>query len=226
MLLLAGGLWAAAAAERWWPACRPGELTSTACGLVQDHRFDYVVPSAPWEPIGRTAEYAGAGYLALALAFAALAWGRPRRFALPLAATVALATATVGVTTLLSGLQDRPVAPSFGGLGLLVWALAGPFVVVALCTTPTRAGRRARGAVGGLLTGTALALATPIPGYLLAPTFLGSYDTPAWGGGVEVVALALAAAGAAWTAVRSAPGQGDREGGVAGAGGQLDVASV
>ena len=52
LLVLAAGLWAAAAFERWWPACRPGQLASQGCVLLQDHRYDYVAPSAPWEPVG------------------------------------------------------------------------------------------------------------------------------------------------------------------------------
>ena len=196
LLLLAGAASAAAAAERWWPDCRPGELASPACTLAQDHRFDYVVPSAPWEPLGSAAEYAGAGHLALALAFAVMAWGRPLRFVLPLGVTLALATGTMGVTTLLSGLWDRPVAPTVGGVAQLVWALAGPPVVLVLCAALTPASRRR----GGLATGALLALATPIPGYLLAATFNGSHDTPAWSGAVEAAALVLAtdAGMAAW----------------------------
>ena len=199
LLLLAGAASAAAAAERWWPACRPGELASPACTLAQDHRFDYVVPSAPWEPLGSAAEYAAAGYLLLALAFAFMGFGRPRRLVLPLGATVALATGTIGVTTLLSGLWDRPVAPTVGGVAQLVWALAGPPVVLLLCAALTPASRRRR----GLATGALLALATPIPGYLLASMVNSSHDTPAWSGAVEAVALVLAAAAgmAAWRGV-------------------------
>jgi len=223
LLVLAAGLWAAAALERWWPACRPGQLASQGCVLLQDHRYDYVAPSAPWEPVGRAAEYAGAGHLLLAAALVCLAVGRARWVAL-MAGVPAAATAGVGVAALTSGAVGRPVGQGVGVVALLVWALAGPPLVVAVCAARRRRGAQA---VSGWVTGALLALATPVPDYLLTPSF-GEipYDTPVWSGVVGAVALLLAAGSSAVAAGWSGPRKGDGEGRVAGTAAEGHAAAV
>ena len=228
MLALAGGLWAAAAMERWWPACRPGELGSVACSLIQDHRFDYVAPSAPWVPVGSAAQYAGAGYLALAVAFAVMAAGRPRAVVIPLGSVLAVSTAGVGVVTLASGVVERPVAPTAGVVAMSGWGLAGPLLILGLCALRTRPGR---GPDPAWFMAAFLLLATPIPGFLFTPTFgHGSYDTVSWDGMLGAIMLVLAGGAALTSAclpdVRSPAGEGDGEDGVARGGGELDVAAV
>ncbi|MEO6414346.1 MAG: hypothetical protein ABIO48_17285 [Pedococcus sp.] len=228
VLALAGGLWAAAAVERWWPACRPGERGSLACTLIQDHRFDYVAPSAPWVPVGSAAQYAGAGYLALAVAFAVMAAGRPRPVGLPLGSVLALVTAVVGMVTVASGVLERPVAPAIGVVAMAVWGLAGPLLILGLCALRVRP---RRGPDPAWFTTAFLVLATPIPGFLFTPTFgHGSYDTASWDGMLGAIMLVLAGGAALASAclpdVRSPAGEGDGEDGVAGGGGELDVAAV
>ena len=42
LLAGAGVLRVAAAAQRWWPACKPGDFDADACIKVQDHLYDYL----------------------------------------------------------------------------------------------------------------------------------------------------------------------------------------
>jgi hypothetical protein len=71
-----------------------------------------------------------------------------------------------------------------------VWGLAGPFLVLGLCALRVR--RRSGPDPAWFMAGF-LVLATPIPGFLLTPTFgHGSYDTVSWDGALGAIALVLA----------------------------------
>src|SRR5688572_7641692 len=74
LLVCAGALCVAAAAQRWWPACKPGDFDAVACIERQDHLYDYVAPTAPWVPIGDAAQFAGVALVLLALGLALLPW--------------------------------------------------------------------------------------------------------------------------------------------------------
>jgi hypothetical protein len=207
-LVASGALTFAAAYERWWPACPRGDLDASACVRLQSHEFDYLVPTAPWQPIGQDAEYAGLALLALALAAVVLPFvlggaaprGPWRIFELVLAVVPAGALAVLGVATLRAGLTGEPTsAPAVMGLAFLVWAVAWPAALTAYAVfAPRHAGRRRAVAVAVLL-----ALSTPVPVLLLlGPIAAGytSYDTVPWTEATAAPFLLVAAALVAWPA--------------------------
>ena len=124
----------------------------------------------PVRPLGARrvgGAYAGAGYLALALAFAVMA-GRHPRAVLPLGSALALSTAAVGVVTLAergrraAGRTDR----RGGGPGRR--GLSPDRSWSSVCAPS--ASRPGRGRTRSWCHGMAfLVLATPIPGFLFTP---------------------------------------------------------
>ena len=72
LLVASGALMYAASWQRWAGACAWGDVDGTLCTLRQDHLYDFVAPSAPWEPVGDAAQLAGWSLLALTVAFALL----------------------------------------------------------------------------------------------------------------------------------------------------------
>src|SRR5688572_32324946 len=105
----------AASWQRWAGACPWGDVDGALCTIRQDHLYDFVVPTAPWEPVGDAAQLAGWSLLVLALAYVLLPWAphRPpagRRLRSALVGAV-LALGAVGVATLRSGLAGSVVPP-------------------------------------------------------------------------------------------------------------------
>ena len=106
LLVTSGALMYAASWQRWAGVCPWGDDDGARCSVRQDHRYDFVAPSAPWEPVGEAAQLAGWSLLVLALAFALLPWAltgrRPR---------VASAVALVGAVLALgdSGRRHPPL---------------------------------------------------------------------------------------------------------------------
>lgn len=206
-LAAAGVLTYAAASERWWPACSRGEFDSAACLRVQSHELDYLVPTAPWEPIGRAAEYGGASLLALALAALVAPFvlrpgvphGGWRTFALVVAIVPATALVVLGLVTLRAGLTGEPtpgsleLAPVF-----LVWAVAWPgALTVFACVAPGRTHRS-----GAVLLAGVLGLSTPVPVVLvLGPIAAGylAHDAVPWSEATAAPLLIVAAV-AVWPA--------------------------
>ncbi|SEC98887.1 hypothetical protein SAMN04489844_3411 [Nocardioides exalbidus] len=137
LLVASGALMFAASRQRWASACPYGGSPDTpACEVRQDHRFDVVVPSDPWTPIGTSAQQAGWSLLVLASAMlllpfalaagrAAVGWG--------LGAVVAAGgIADIGQATLRSGLAGRPIAPLTESGSLLWWCLVPTVLLVGL----------------------------------------------------------------------------------------------
>jgi hypothetical protein len=90
------------------------------CVALQDHLYDYTVPSEPWAPIADAATWEGVSLLALGLGVvlvSATVAGRWLTWLLATAAGAAVGAMwlSMGVPTLLSGLADEPVywGPSF-----------------------------------------------------------------------------------------------------------------
>ena len=185
LLGVSGALMYAASWQRWAGACPWGEVESRLCVIRQDHLYDFIAPSAPWEPVGDAAQLAGWSLLVLALAFVLLPWAlsghRPGLFSAAALVAAVVAMGVVGVNTLRSGLADSVVHPLshqlvlyaflFLPLGLLVrfavevrgWPLAvviwlilaSPFVAVLSYAVGSYDARPWWEAISGLLTATA-----------------------------------------------------------------------
>ncbi|MEP7739997.1 hypothetical protein ABKW28_20320 [Nocardioides sp. 31GB23] len=182
LLVVAGALLVAASWQRWADVCGWGESGSTACLERQDHRFDVVVPGAPWEPVGAAAQLAGGSLLVLAAALVLLPWALVgRRPGLVTAAATlagALGTAAVGVATLRSGLTGDLVDPVGGGVAGAAWVLLPPAVAVRLAVS-------ARGP--RLAAAVLLVLAAPL---VAAFSYaVGPYDAQPWWEAVSGVLL-------------------------------------
>ena len=134
LLVVSGTLMYAASWQRWAEACPWGDDDSAQCTIRQDHLYDFVAPTAPWEPVGDAAQLAGWSLLVLALAFVLLPWAltgrRPGAVSAVALAGAVLATAAVGVATLRSGLTGSVVQPTAHDLALYVWVFAPPALLV------------------------------------------------------------------------------------------------
>ncbi|MGN0063806.1 MAG: hypothetical protein ACI379_06155 [Nocardioides sp.] len=214
LLGLSGSLMIAASAQRWAAPCPWGEPTSTPqCELRQDHRYDFLLPSDPWQPLGGAAQLAGWSLLVLAVAYLVLPWtllrGGAGRLATAAGIVLAAATTDVGAATLRSGLAGSPVDPVSGIAAVWIWALVAPAFLILLALPSalpdgTLDTRRPRGLARAALV--PLALATPI---VAAFTYaVGSYDARPWweaynGALTATAGLCLLAAAAAsharWT---------------------------
>jgi hypothetical protein len=173
LLGASGALMYVASWQRWGGACPWGDVDGTLCTSRQDHRFDFVAPTAPWEPVGDAAQLAGWSLLVLALAFVLLPWAligrRPGLVsAVALVGTV-LALGAVGVATLRSGLNGSVVHPTSSDLALYVWLLVPPVLLIRFAVA-------ARG--WSLAAAVWLILATPL---VAAFSYaVGPYDAQPW----------------------------------------------
>lgn len=194
LLGASGSLMYAASWQRWAGACPWGEGETDRCLLRQDHRYDVLWPSVPWEPVGDAAQLAGWSLLVLAVAFLALPWAvtgrRPNLVSATALGGVVLALVAVGVATLRSGLTGslvRPVAPD---VTLQVWFLVSPALLVWFAITASGGWSRAAAAW--------LVLASPFAALLSYAQ--GPYDAQPWWeaiSGVLTVAAGLSLLGAA-----------------------------
>lgn len=179
-LVASGALMYAASWQRWSAACPWGASESRACTVRQDHLYDFILPTEPWQPIGTAAQLAGASLVLGALALPGLAITmRPRRRPGPvmvLAVVVAvLATTDVGVATWRSGHHGVAVPPLTDDLALSLWLLA-PFGLLVWLGVAAWWGERARAraaiAIGLLLLGSPLVAAFSYA--------IGSFDANPW----------------------------------------------
>jgi hypothetical protein len=168
-----GALMYAASWQRWAGACPWGDLEDARCLNRQDHRYDFVAPTAPWEPVGHAAQLAGWSLLVLALACVLLPWALTgRRPGVASAAALigaVLALGVVGVATFRSGLTGSVVHPILYDLALFVWLLVLPVLLVRFAIA-------ARG--WPLAAAVWLVLATPL---VAAVSYaVGPYDAQPW----------------------------------------------
>jgi cytochrome bd-type quinol oxidase subunit 2 len=162
---------------------------------IEDGRFDYFYPSDPWENLGTTAQFFGAGILLLAVGVLALARATPRR---PGRATkiVALVTAVsfgiTGVHALISGVMGVP-SPLQSLPVLLVLSLVGFVGLLALAALSARSSWPASLACIALL-GSSLP-GNLIAAFVIAPQIAGyeSHDTTPWTETVVAASTAIAA---------------------------------
>jgi hypothetical protein len=203
-LLLAGAgtLQVAASAQRWWPACRFGDFETAACLRLQSHTYDFVVPSAPWVPVGHASVLAGLSLLLLGLGVTGLPLllrpGRRPALAWLLCAVLGLSQLLAGVSTVASGLLGRPVGEPGTPFVAFVW-LGWP--VALTLTSILMVGRVRRPAAGWLLLIVLLTASTPLAELFMAPIVTGyvSYDTTPWSEGWGGACLLLASL-AVWPA--------------------------
>ena len=174
LLGLSGALMVAASWQRWAGACPWGGTRGGACEVVQDDRYEFVAPSAPWEPIGDAAQLAGWSLLVLALAFAVLPWAlsgrRPGAYAAAAAVVATAAMVSVGVATLRSGLSGSAVDPFGGDTARRLWAMLPPVLLIRWAVT----------ARGGPATSAAVLLLLASPLVAAFSYALGPYDAAPW----------------------------------------------
>jgi hypothetical protein len=196
--LMASGLLAVAAAvQRWWPACVPGDLDSLACLTMQDSAHDFMVPNEGWAPGAGAAALYGVGLLLLAVACVVLPGllvGSAPGLQLTVASwVVALGTAVVGAVTTLSGVRGQVVTVPGHEVAAVLWVL-GPIV---LATLGLVSGRLTSGRFGWRMGAVAaLVVGNPVAQFLFAPAILGyvSHDTTPWAEAVGGAGLALGGA--------------------------------
>lgn len=127
LLGVSGAPMCAASWQRWADACPWGEVEGALCSERQDHLYDFIAPTAPWEPVGEAAQLAGWSLLVLALAFVLLPWALTGRLPGVTAAAALVgavgALGVVGVATLRSGLAGSVVQPVPFDLVLCAWLL-------------------------------------------------------------------------------------------------------
>ncbi|MBD8868452.1 hypothetical protein [Nocardioides donggukensis] len=203
LLGASGALICAASWQRWADACPWGERQGAPCDGLQDHRYDFVAPTAPWEPVGDAALLAGWSLLLLAVAFVALPWAlagrRPGIVSAVASSCAVLAMAAVGVATVRSALTGTPVDPIASELTVPVWYLVPP----ALLARFAIAGRG-----WGRVAAVWLILSTPL---VAAPTYaVGPYDAQPWWeavSGLFIVAASLCLVSAAAFGTGATPGR-------------------
>lgn len=169
---------------------------AAACEALQDHLYDYTLPSDPWVPIADAAQREGLSYLALGLAVALVAVTIADRWLVRAAgAAVGAMWLALGVPTLRSGLAGEPVGPDLpAGVGALFFLM--PFVTLALAAFA--ASRGTGDGWGEALFWVAMALAQPVPEFFITLMLWGSYDSsPLTGFARSVVVIGAAVAVAA-----------------------------
>jgi hypothetical protein len=190
LLLAAAVLQLAASLERWVAITNSWARTDH---LVEDHRFDYLYPSDPWENLGTTAQLSGAGFLLLALAVLVMCRGavrHPRRIDRAIAAVVAGLFALDGLHGIISGATGTPTPVKYVVDLLALVSFIG-LVVLAV--------RWFRSSWPSALA-CVLLMAITLPGYIvvafvIAPgiTNYQSFDTTPWTETIVAAFVALAA---------------------------------
>jgi hypothetical protein len=179
-LLASGGLMYAASWQRWSGSCAWRDELVACAELRQDHLYDFILPSDPWEPIGTAPQLAGTSVILGAVALPGLALAiRSERRPGPvtvLAVLVAVAAALdIGVATLRSGLDGVVVGPVTDDLALSLWLLAPLALLIRLGMVAWTSGRaRVR---------TTVALVALLLGSPLVASFsyaIGPYDAAPW----------------------------------------------
>lgn len=199
LLMASGGLTIAASGQRW-RTCRPYEFAAPSCVPWRDSRYDYLAPTAPWVPIGNSAQVAGVGLILLAVAVLVLPRmltpEAPRWLAWCLGATLASGACIVGVITLLAGQAGRPVGESLILPSGLLWLLGWQVAMMALFVLIVIDSGLLRWRVSAICL---LLSSTPLGTYIITAMLFvdGSEGTTPW---TEAVggALTVLAAAAVW----------------------------
>ena len=200
-IVLAGALSVAAAAQRWWPACK-GDFDARGCLERQDHLYDYVAPTAPWVPVGSAAQLAGVAMVLVAVGVALLPWlWLPRRPLVCLAVAVpAFAVLLIGGKTWGAGLGHEAAAVGVVP-ALLVWSFGLPLALAMAAATSSDDHTARRTTQWRVVVTVLIAMSTPLAEVIFAPMLLGymSHDSTPWAGAVTGVLL-VAAGCSVWPA--------------------------
>lgn len=196
LLVASGALMYAASWQRWSGACAWGR-ESGRCDQLQDHRFDFVLPREPWEPVGVAAQLAGSSMLLLALVLPllplALTGRRPHLVMSAASAAVAVGVADLGLATLRSGLAGQVVDLLSGPLAAASFVLL-PVLLMVLAVTSRR---------WSMAAALLLFVATPL---VAAFSYaIGPYDTQPWWEAVSGVFTAAGGLCLLVAAFRGAP---------------------
>jgi hypothetical protein len=177
LLVTSGVMTIAASRERWSPAC--GTWDAPACLAVQDHRYDYLPPLAPWSPIGEAAGYASVAEMLLAAAVLVLPSllfrGRPMLTG-GVGAVISGCILVVALSTWASAQSGQAVTSPALVPAWIVWALAWPLALFVLAFVPRPAPARP-GRSWRVLVLLALVAASPLPQALVS---VGPYDAAPW----------------------------------------------
>lgn len=190
LLLAVAVLQLAASLERWVALSASWTRTDH---LIEDHRFDYLYPSDPWESLGTTAQFSGAAFFLLALAILAMARGavrHPRASDRVIASVVAGTFAVDGLHGVLSGVTGSPT---------IVQYVVDPLSLVSFIGLVVLAVRWFRSSWPAAIA-SVLITAITLPGYIvvtfvIAPgiTNYQSFDTTPWSETIVAAFVALAA---------------------------------
>jgi hypothetical protein len=212
LLLLASAALQIQASLQRWVVARAGRPAGDVS--IEDHRYDYGMPSGSWEPIGTAAQVHGAGLILLAAGVAAFGWVLPRgRRRLKASSIVAIAVPSLllGINGVIAGLTGQVTGIGDVTAFLSLVNLLG-FVGLAALVSDATTTRRAEAWVGAFLFGSS-PVGYFIATFVIAPILHGdtSYATTPWT--ETVIGTTTAAAGlAALLAALPAPA---REEGIA-----------
>ncbi|MFD1505888.1 hypothetical protein FE374_00205 [Georgenia yuyongxinii] len=217
LLLMASAVLGLQAAWSRWAVCfvdadppLPGMATlDGACVAVQDHLYDYTIPSDPWMPIADAAQREGLSLLALGLPVVLLSLTVMNRWfiwVLGVAAGIAVGSVwlAMGVQTFLSGLAGEPVqVDDLAGVHAL--GVFAPFITLGLAVVAIH------GDVGRDLNldrdvwlgvfWAAMTVAQPLPELFTTLFLWSSHDTSPMTGFFRCAAVVVAAVAVAMTLV-------------------------
>ena len=197
-LALAAVATATSGAQRWWPACPPGDLDGPACLRAQDHLHDVLPAAAQAQPLGASAPWAALALVllcaALVLLLGAGAPGRSpgrRRSASALVGVVVAGLLVLAADTAGAGGHDR-VPTALLVPAVLCWWVGLPAAWVTLVAGPSSGVAAGSPRVRRAFLTVLLLASAPAAG-LLARLVYASHDTTPW---VEAWSAVLLLAGA------------------------------
>ena len=206
LMSASGVLMILSARERWWPACRLGDFDAPDCSSLQDHLYDFMLPSEPWVPVGAAAQVGAGALLLLGLALLFLPWllggDHWPAVTLPLGAVLAATTLVIAMVTWWSSVSGRAV--EVPGLAWVVWLWILSPVALLITVFSIENADRWPSIPWRLLVAVLVSASTPLGEFFLAPALLGyvSYDTIPWSEAVSGAFLVVAGF-ALWPATRS-----------------------
>ncbi|MPV36337.1 hypothetical protein [Georgenia subflava] len=205
--LLVSAFYGARAGWARWHVCVDG-FDTAECLRVQDHLYDYWVPTAPWTPIEGAALNEGISLLALGLAIVLLGWwaggaltvrdgawiGRKRLGVRLIGLPAAASWIWAGVLTARSGVTGEVnELGSLVGVGVSAFGTAISLVLAGLAWGVEQVGSARVAARRMVVACVLLTLAHPLPELVLTGLVYSSHDANPGDGLVRSAMLALCA---------------------------------